>query len=76
MVVILSGVRWNLNVALICIFLMARDGEYFFFFFPSIVVLGGGTLWHLHRFLQRIKYIILEFTPSTGVFWPFGLLWF
>jgi hypothetical protein len=33
--------------------------------FSFIVVLGGDTLWHLQRFLQCIKCIILEFTPST-----------
>jgi hypothetical protein len=42
------------------------------FFCPLfIVVLGGGTLWHLWRFLQCIKYITLEFTPSTIFLYPF-----
>jgi hypothetical protein len=26
-----------------------------------IVVLGGGTLWHIQRFLQCTKYITLEY---------------
>jgi hypothetical protein len=30
---ILTGVRWNLSVALICISFMARDSEHFFHVF-------------------------------------------
>jgi hypothetical protein len=39
-----------------------------FFFF--IAVLGGGTLCHLQRFLQYIKYIIPEYTTSTILLYP------
>jgi hypothetical protein len=33
MIAILTGVKWNLSVVLICIFFMARDGEHFFMYF-------------------------------------------
>jgi hypothetical protein len=45
-----------------------------FSFYSFIVVLGESTLWHLQRFLQCIRYIIHEFTPSTALFHPFPLI--
>jgi hypothetical protein len=43
-------------------------------FFSFIGVLGGGTLWHLQRFLQCIRYIILGFTPSSSPLSPSPLI--
>jgi hypothetical protein len=40
------------------------------YLFFIVVVLGGGILEYLQRFLQCIKYIILELTPLTVLFHP------
>jgi type IV secretory pathway TrbL component len=36
MIAILTGMRWNLNVILICLSFMAREGEHFFHVFLAI----------------------------------------
>jgi hypothetical protein len=43
---------------------------WFLFFLNFFVVLCVGTLWHLQKFLQCIKYIILNSPPLTLSFIP------
>jgi hypothetical protein len=51
-------------------FLFFLISKFYFISFSFIVVLGGGTLWHLQRFLQYINCIILEFIPPPLFFIP------
>jgi hypothetical protein len=38
-----------------------------YLFFSFIVVMGKGTLWHLHRFLQCVKYIIHSYNGVKNI---------
>jgi hypothetical protein len=41
-----------------------------FLIFIIIVLLGGGILEYFQKLLQCIKYIRIEFTPSSALFHP------
>jgi hypothetical protein len=62
MIVILTGVRWNLDMVLIYILFMARDGEYFFFFWPFILSSFEKVLYSFltHCFIELL--ILWEFS--------------
>jgi hypothetical protein len=61
---ILTGLRWNLNMVLICIFFMARDGEHFFVFF---VWFGFFFFWSFG--LLSLKKLICPFLHWVIDFW-------
>jgi hypothetical protein len=44
---------------------MSQSKAFLFSKEKNIFYCAGGTFWQLQKFLQCIRYIILEFTPST-----------
>jgi uncharacterized membrane protein len=80
MLAILTGVRWNLRVLLICISFMARDGEQFFMCFLAIwissfkkALFSSGALFFIDSlifgefsFLSSLS--ILVISPLSDVF--------
>jgi hypothetical protein len=72
MVAILTGVRWNLSVLLICIFFMAKDGEHFFhvfflaiwtfsFLFSSVAhFFIGSLIWGEFSFLSSLYILVIS----------------
>jgi hypothetical protein len=57
---------WSIIINSLFLKKKAYMGIMYFF----IVAVGGGTLYHLWRFLQCVNYIILVFTPSTALLHP------
>jgi hypothetical protein len=64
MIAILTAVRWNLNVVLICISFMARDVEHFFMCFLAI--------WT--SFVNTLFSSFAHFFIGPMILWEFGFL--
>jgi hypothetical protein len=60
----------NIQKLVAFLFLIMIVGFFFKLIFSFIVVVGEGTLWHLQRFLQCIKYITLKITPHHSPLSP------
>jgi hypothetical protein len=67
MVAILIGVKWNLNVVLICLSFMSRYGEHFFMCFLAIWSYFEKTLFSsfAHFFIGSLSFGEFSFLNST-----------
>jgi hypothetical protein len=65
MIAILTGVRWNLSVVLICISFMAREGEHFFMCFLAI--------W-IYSFEKVLFSSVAHFCVGSLIFGEFSFL--
>jgi hypothetical protein len=66
---ILTGVRWNMRVILICISLMIKDGEHFFRCFSAIRYPSGeNSLFNSEPHLLMGLFDFLEFTFLSSLY--------
>jgi hypothetical protein len=66
---ILTGVRWNLRIVLICISLMIKEVEHFFQVFLSLSVFSGeNSLFSSEPHLLRGLFVFLESTLLSSLY--------
>jgi hypothetical protein len=87
MVVILTGVRWNLSVVLTCISFIARDGAFFLVFaiwissfekvqFSSVThFFIGSLIWGEFSFLSSLYILFISPLSDVGLAKIFSHSW-
>jgi hypothetical protein len=69
---ILTGMRWNLRVVLICISLMTKDGEHFFRYFSALQysLLENSLFSSVPHFLMVLfNFLESTFLSSLYIYW-------